>query len=402
MFLAVGRTTFAENNRHVSLRLHRDNPTTLASALGSAPAYKRRWPWLAALGLGMLALSAWQYGEDGTVTVAVPGVKPARAAARPFHADCSASPSGLQDELAKIAAGFDGKVGIGVTKVGCGWVAGARLDEYFPQQSVSKLWVSLTVLDAIDAGQMKLDQDITIRPHDLTLFNQPLQWAVLEKGSLTLPVERLMRDALSFSDNTANDRLLWTVGGPGKVRATLQDKGIEGIRFGPGERLLQSAVAGLEWTQDLSVGHTFEQTRARLPDDVRQAALERYIADPMDGATPTGMVKALAGIASGQLLSPQGTAVMMGILSKTHSGPRRLKGGVPAGWKIYHKTGTGQEFGRLATGYNDVGVLEAPDGSLYALAAMVKETRQPIPVRMEMMQSVTRAIARFHEGTKKS
>lgn len=396
----------------MSFRLHRDHPKTLASAIrstglrssapGTVARHTPRWPWLAAAGLCVLALSAWQYGDDGKVTVAVPGVKAARAAAKPFHADCSAEPAALQDELSRIAQQFDGKVGIGVTKVGCGWVAGARLDEFFPQQSVSKLWVSLTVLDAIDAGRMKLDQPVTIRPIDLTLFNQPLQWAVLEKGAITLPVETLMRNALSFSDNTANDRLLWTVGGPDKVRATLRDKGIEGIRFGPGERLLQSKVAGLTWSQDLSVGHTFEQTRSRLPDAVRQAALQSYIADPMDGATPKGMVSALAGIASGQLLSPSGTAVMMGILAKTHSGPRRLKGGVPAGWKIYHKTGTGQEFGRLATGYNDVGLLEAPDGSLYALAAMIKETRQPIPVRMDMMQSVTRAVAQFHEGASKS
>ena len=55
----------------------------------------------------------------------------------------------------------------------------------------------------------------------MTLFNQPLRYEVLEKGSLTLPVEALMNNALRLSDNTANDRLLWTIGGPDRVRATL-------------------------------------------------------------------------------------------------------------------------------------------------------------------------------------
>jgi beta-lactamase class A len=258
------------------------------------------------------------------------------------------------------------------------------------------LWVSLTVLDAVDRGRMRLDQNVRIGPADLTLFNQPLRAAVLEQGAIERPVLSLMSEALSRSDNTANDRLLWTAGGPERVRAMLKDKGISGIRFGPGERLLQSHIAGVAWRQDLSLGRNFEQARAQLPAGLRQDLLEAYVADPMDGATPAGMVKALGQLAAGQLLSPAGTSVMMDILSRTHSGPRRLKGGVAPGWTIYHKTGTGQELGRVATGYNDVGILQAPDGSYYAVAALIRRTTVPIPVRMEMMQGVSRAVAQFH------
>jgi beta-lactamase class A len=175
-------------------------------------------------------------------------------------------------------------------------------------------------------------------------------------------------------------------------------KGISGIRFGPGERLLQSATAGLTWRQDYSLGRNFEQARAALPMGLREDLLENYIKDPMDGATPQGMVGALGHLAAGQLLSPQSTAVMMEILSKTHSGPMRLKAGAGPGWKVFHKTGTGQELGRVATGYNDVGLLQAPDGSYYAVAVLIKRTTQPIPVRMELMQGVSRAVAQFHEA----
>ena len=204
--------------------------------------------------------------------------------------------------------------------------------------------------------------------------------------------------ALSRSDNTANDRLLWSAGGPDAVRRALRDKALDGLRFGPGERLLQSKVAGLEWSQDMSLGRNFEQARARLPDDRRHNALSAYLADPMDGAMPSGMVRALSRLAAGELLSPGSTAVMMDILSKTHSGPRRLKAGAPQGWSVYHKTGTGQELGRVSTGYNDVGILQAPDGTRYAVAVMIASTTEPIPVRMEMMQAVSRAVGRFHDG----
>jgi beta-lactamase class A len=360
-----------------------------------------RWGALAIVGVAAVAVGATfkQSGTELGRTLISGGAHPARAATPIYHADCSASPASLQRTLSGISEAFDGEVGIAVRKAGCEWVAGERTNEFFPQQSVSKLWVSLTVLDAVDRGKMRLDQTISIVPSDLTLFNQPLRAAVLERGRVDQPVLSLMSQALSHSDNTANDRLLWTAGGPGQVRAMLKAKGITGIRFGPGERLLQSHISGLTWRQDFSLGRNFEQARALLPAGLRQNLLENYIANPIDGATPAGIAKTLGRLATGQLLSPDQTAVMMDILSRTHSGPRRLKGGVTPGWTIYHKTGTGQELGRLATGYNDVGILQAPDGAIYGVAVMIRRTTVPIPVRMDMMQSVSRAISQFHEAS---
>jgi beta-lactamase class A len=350
---------------------------------------------MAAAGLFGAALLSGGSGSSPAGMLISAG-RPAHAAPASFKADCSAQPEALQQDLSRISRSFNGKVGIAVAKAGCGWVVGDRLDEYFPQQSVSKLWVSLTVLDAVDSGRIRLTDPLTIRPNDLTLFNQPLRWEVLEKGQVVRPVQTLMGNALSLSDNTANDRLLWTVGGPDQVRAMLKTKEIEGIRFGPGERLLQSGISGLQWQQDFSLGSNFEQARAKLPIEQREASLERYVADPIDGARPAGMARALARLAAGQLLSPESTGVMMGILAKTHSGPRRLKAGAPAGWKVYHKTGTGQELRGVATGYNDVAIMETPDGAWYSVVVMVGRTTEPIPARMEMMHEVVGALGRFH------
>lgn len=372
------------------------------------PRRRARKAWrlsaLAILGVGALAAAA-TIKPPGRIGRAIlsGGVHQAQAQASApipaFQADCSLSPEPLQRALTDIAQRFDGEVGIAVTKAGCDWTVGARLNEWFPQQSVSKLWVSLSVLDAVDRGRMRLDQVVSIGPNDLTLFNQPLRAEVLEQGRVDRPVLALMMAALSHSDNTANDRLLWTVGGPDTVRGVLKDKGIAGIRFGPGERLLQSHIAGLTWRQDYSLGRNFEQARVLLPMGLRQNLLDSYVADPLDGATPSGIAHGLANLAAGRLLSPESTGVMMDILSRTHSGPMRLKAGAPQGWKVFHKTGTGQELGKLATGYNDVGLLQAPDGSFYGLAVMIRRTTQPIPVRMEMMQSVSRAIAQFSEAS---
>lgn len=383
------------------MRIERDRPISMNARLAVRRGSMRLRRWLAAgaAGLTVAGLASYAFG---TATGGAPafvldldqvGKRPAPP---PFQADCSAQPAALQAELSRIAASFEGQVGIGISKAGCDWVVGERLAQHFPQQSVSKLWVSMAVLDAVDNGRMKLDQQITITPQDLTLFNQPLQWEVLDKGMIQRPVQMLMQNAMSLSDNTANDRLLWTVGGPDHVRAFLKSREIEGIRFGPGERLLQSAAAGLTWSPELAGGRKFEEARARLPKDAREAALGRYVADPMDGATPAGMARTLARLAKGELLSEQSTRLLLEIMGKSRSGPMRLKAGLPQGWKAFHKTGTGQELGSLATGYNDVAVVEAPDGALYGVAVLIGSTRQPIRARMEMMQAVSAALARWH------
>lgn len=375
--------------------------------LGLRPRHHRARRWLAAgvAGLTLAGLGSYAFGtSSGGTPALLPVLHQSVGKAPtppPFQTDCSAQPAALQQELSRIAGNFEGQVGIAITKAGCDWTVGVRLNQHFPQQSVSKLWVSMSVLDAIDQGRMTLDQQIRIRPEDLTLFNQPLQWEVLDKGGIERPVKLLMQNALSLSDNTANDRLLWTVGGPDHVRAFLKSRGIDGIRFGPGERLLQSAAAGLTWSPELAAGRNFEQARARLPKEVREAALAKYVADPMDGATPAGMAKALARLAKGELLSEESTRLLLETMGKSRSGPMRLKAGLPSGWHAFHKTGTGQELGSLATGYNDVAVVEAPDGAFYGVAVLIGQTHQPIHARMEMMQAVSAALARWH-GTRSS
>ncbi|WP_373486598.1 class A beta-lactamase [Blastomonas sp.] len=306
-------------------------------------------------------------------------------------------PEGLRQEIAALWRAFPGKTGIAVRRIDGDWVIGQRGAELFPQQSVSKLWVAMTVLERVDRGELRLDAPVTITRDDLTLFHQPLAARVAREGRVEASVRSLIDEALTASDNSANDALLRTAGGPAAVNDFLRRKGLNNIRFGPGERLLQSGIAGVQWRQELSAGRAFQAERARVPLDRRRNLLSAYVADPIDGASPEAMVDALARLALGQLLSPESTRLMLDTLTRTKSGPNRLKAGVPAGWRFLHKTGTGQDLPPVSTGYNDVGIMTAPDGTRYAVAVMLGETSAPIPARMQLMQSVSRAIARYHQ-----
>ena len=201
---------------------------------------------------------------------------------------------------------------------------------------------------------------------------------------------------MTQSDNTANDSLLRTVGGPEAVRQMLSRKGLSGIRFAGGERALQSATAGLAWQQSYSRGRTFYDVRAKLPPSVRQEALDRYLATLPDGAEPQAIVRALSLLKRGALLSANSTRVFLSLMNDAKTGKQRIKGGVPADWRYGHKTGTGQEFAGRSTGYNDVGLMTAPDGTSYAVAVMIASTRAGVPARQQMMQGIATAIAANH------
>lgn len=305
-------------------------------------------------------------------------------------------PHGLQERLHSLWQGFPGKTGIAVQRIDGSWTLSERGGDLFPQQSVSKLWVAMTVLDAVDRGKLRLDQMVQIGPADLTLFHQPIADRVRAEGMVHESIGSLIQMAITHSDNSANDSLLRTVGGPVAVRAFIEAKNLGAIRFGPGERLLQSGTAGLTWDQRYSLGLAFQKARAALPDAVRTAAMQAYLANPPDGASPAAIASALTRLARGDLLSATSTQYLLDTMSRTKSGPQRLKAGLPGGWTFMHKTGTGQDLHGMTAGYNDIGIATAPDGTRYAIVVLLGTTTSPVPARMTLMQAVSGGVAEFH------
>jgi beta-lactamase class A len=324
---------------------------------------------------------------------------PARPATTPARPAKAQPPAGLENLIHDQWRLFPGRTGVAIMRIDNGeWISGKRMEELFPQQSVSKTWVALTVLDLVDQGKLRLDQNVRITPDDLAVFHQPIRDRVVANGSIEVTVQALLEQAIRASDNTANDSLLRTAGGPQAVQSFIMRKNLGAIRFGPGERALQSGIAGLEWRQEYAMGRRFYAARDAVPLSVRKAALDRYLADPVDGASPEAIVRALARLAKGELLSPASTRLILDIMSRTTSGPNRLKAGVPTGWRFLHKTGTGQVLPPVSTGYNDIGIMTAPDGTRYAVAVMMGSTTASIPDRMAFMQFVSRTVGTYHQN----
>lgn len=324
-----------------------------------------------------------------------PAPRPVAPRPTPLSDPSRASPA-MVDGIRSLWLSYPDKTGIAVIRDGASWTIEHRGAELFPQQSVSKLWVAISLMEAVDQGRLRLSDEVTVTGSDLAVFSTSMQQLIGADGFQTTLGELLER-AMIKSDNTANDVLMRKVGGPAAIRAMISAKGLGAIRFGPGENLLQSGTAGLTWQESYKYGKAFQAARAMLSEETRAKAMDRYLADPPDGASPIAIAKALLRLKRGELLSSSSTQILLGLMEASETGKQRLRAGVPWEWRFGHKTGTGQDHKGRNAGYNDVGFMTAPDGTTYAVVVMIADTRQPVPVRMELMQGISATVGANHQ-----
>lgn len=307
-----------------------------------------------------------------------------------------AAPASLAAQISAIGRGFNGIAGVSVVSLRDNWQADYNATRLFPQQSCSKLWVAIAAMDAVDKGRVSLNDKVTLGRSDLTLFHQPIRSKILGGGHTTT-LGSLLFTAITQSDNTANDKLMRSIGGPESVRDMIEAKNLGSIRFYDGERALQSRIAGLIWSQSYSIGDAFYRARSALPMSVRKASFERYIRDPYDGAAPHAVAQGLARLQKGELLSPASTRRLLSIMASTKTGGLRVRAALKPGWEWSHKTGTGQNFQGRIGGINDIGILTAPDGTAYAMAIMTIPNNSNGGAQ-ELMRDVTKAVIAHHEA----
>ena len=163
-----------------------------------------------------------------------------------------APPAELQADLQDLIDRYREPVGVAITDVPTGWTAQIAGDEVYPQQSVSKLWVALAVLQAVDDGKMRLDQWAVMRPDDRSVFYQPLASRIRDPDGLAITLADLLRHALIESDNSANDKLIREMSGQLAVRRKLLDE-LAKLRSGA------NPVAGYDLNQLEQVNKELEQ-----------------------------------------------------------------------------------------------------------------------------------------------
>lgn len=293
-------------------------------------------------------------------------------------------------ELAAIEARGGGTLGAAIVDLASGRAYGHRIDEPMPLQSVFKAFLAAQVLAEVDAGRMRLDEEIVLRRADLSIPWSPIGEAFTgEQQGFTL--RALIESAVAQSDNTAADVLMRRMGGPAALTAWLRARGIEGIRIDRYEYDLQTQFSGLPaFNASMSNAAGLSAALALLTAETRAHALQAYLRDPRDTAAPRGAADFLVKLERGELISPASTRVLRDIMLATRTGPNRLTAGLPPGARLAHKTGSSASFGGVNGASNDIGLIYLADGRKLAVAVFLKGSTADEATRDRAIADVAR------------
>lgn len=208
----------------------------------------------------------------------------------------------------------------------------------YPMQSVYKFPLAMAVLDQVDKGKLSLDQKIHVEKTDLL----PDTWSPLREkyptGNVDVPLRELLSFTVSQSDNNGCDILFRLLGGTHSVQQYIHGLGVKGI-----------AIAGTEeeMHKDWNVQFT-------------------------NWCEPIAMLQLLDIFYKGKILSKSSNDFLWKIMTETSTGPNRIKGLLPVGTKVAHKTGSsGSTSEGLTAATNDVGIVALPDGKHFAIVVYV-------------------------------
>jgi beta-lactamase class A len=252
----------------------------------------------------------------------------------------AATPERGAIDLSSLEARHGGRLGFTVHDTGANRLLTWRGEERFVYCSTFKMYLAAATLLRVQSGEERLDRAIPITRADMVSHAPVTEPAI---GS-TLTVEQLMKAVVEVSDNPAANLLLKSLGGIEAMR---------GFYRGIGD--------------DSTTVDRFEPEMNRLDGD-------KDTISPFQSAANIGRLF----VSSSTPLSAASSDMVLRWMFDSPTGAARIKAGVPAGWRVAHKTGTG--------GYgptNDIGLAYPPSGAPVIVAAYFHATSASTPAQRE-------------------
>jgi beta-lactamase class A len=265
----------------------------------------------------------------------------------------------LQKQIEQIAAAARGRVGVQAVVLETGETVSLNPQDQFPMQSVYKLPIGMAVLREVDAGRLKLDERVRVAKSDFVKEGQRSPLRDKNPNGAEVSVRELLRLAVSESDGTASDILFKLAGGSEPITRYLNELKVGGMVIANTEKEI-----GQDW-----------ETQYR------------------NWASPEGAVTLLRALHERRGLSEESQKLMLKLLTETPTGPRRLKGLLPKGTVIAHKTGTsGANASGINAATNDIGIVTLPNGRHLAIAVFVSDSPANEATREGVIAKVAKVV----------
>jgi len=262
----------------------------------------------------------------------------------------------------------------------------------YPLASVYKLPMLVELFRQAEAGKLSLDDRVKITRENFHPWGPVM-------SRFDVGLEPTLRDLAYWmvvqTDNLATDLILERIGAA-NVRATLVRMSLGEISVDRPTKVLifdyygYSGEANYRLIGDTlsALNRVFGRIHAQRDSVAKQRgpisdAVKRYSADPRDTGSPLHVNELLIRMVKGDLVSPAASRRMIAIMLNTETGPGKIKGMLPAGTPVAHKTGD------WPTSNNDTGIIFLPSGRGH-LAVTVLDTGMLDPI-----DATTRMIARI-------
>ena len=241
------------------------------------------------------------------------------------NATPSAAPVPAPAELAALERRFGARIGVYAVDTGTGRTLAHRADERFAYASTCKALAAGAMLAATSDADR--DRVVRYRRADL-VAHSPVTERHVETG---MTLRDAAEAAVRYSDNTAGNLLFDALGGPAGFARALREEGDSVTRPVRTEPELNAATPG----------------------------------DERDTSTPRALAGSLRAYTLGETLPPADRDLLLGWMRASTTGSGLVRAGVPAGWQVADKSGTGGYGTR-----NDIAVVWPPDSAPIVLAVM--------------------------------
>lgn len=258
------------------------------------------------------------------------------------------------DPFMALEASSGGRLGVAALNTVTGATVGHRADERFAFCSTFKLLAASALLRRSQTEPGLMERRIAYTKADMARYS-PITSQHLGSG---MTVAELCAAALQYSDNTAANLMIRLIGGPRAVTAFARSIGDRTFRLDRWETTLNTAIPGDQ--RDTS-------TPAAMLTDLRRLALG-------DGTAPT-------------VLAQAGRDRLIAWMRGNTTGDKRVRAGVPAGWSVADKTGTG-DYGTT----NTIALAWPPGKPPLLLSLYFTQKAKDAPAREDVLADATRLV----------
>lgn len=264
----------------------------------------------------------------------------------------------IRQKLEQLVKPYRATIGVAIVGIEDGDTITINNEHHYPMQSTYKFPLAMAVLHQVDLGKLSLTQKVHIGEKDIRPTWSPMGTKYPE-GNIDLTVGELLEYTVAQSDNNTCDVLFRLVQGPENVERYIRNLGI----------------------QDMAITTTEEEMSKHW--DVQYT----------NWTTPLAMAQLLDVFYQKKPLSETSSAFLMKIMTESANSVNRIKGLLPAGTIVAHKTGTSNtnEQGKTAA-TNDVGIITLPNGKHIAIVVFVSDS-------METHETNERIIAEIAKTT---